>query len=116
MKRTIAAIFLAIALLATLAACGSKTTVTLVITMPNGSQNIREIKTNKETLGEALRSEGLIECDEEGTVISVEGTAANWNEEQTYWAFEVDGGYVNHSIDEEIITAGKQYALVFSRG
>jgi len=117
MKRTIAMILLSAVLLTAFAACGTKAVATLVITMPDGSQNIREITTRKETtLGEALRSQGLIVCDESGTIISVEGVEANWNEDQTYWSFEIDGGFVNYGVNDAIITAGKMYELIFTRG
>ena len=117
MKRAITAILLAVFLLPAFVACGGpKTTVTLVITMPDGSQNIREITTRETYLGEALRSKGIIQCDELGGIISVEGVEANWDKDQTFWAFEIDGAYAGQGVDDEEITAGKVYALIFTQG
>ena len=117
MKRTITAILLAVVLLSAFAACGGpKTTVTLTITMPDNSLNIREITTRETNLGEALRKKGMIQCDESGVIVSVEGVEANWEKDQTFWAFEIDGAYAGHGVDDEEIAAGKAYALIFTQG
>jgi len=125
MKRTIAVIILSIFLLAGLAACGNApaekeapgpVTVTLLVTMPDGTQNTHKITTDQATLGQALRDEGLIECDAAGFITTVEGVEASWEKDQAYWSFEIGGTYAPHGVDDELLAPGKVYALKYTKG
>ena len=131
MKRMITVILLGVFLLAAFAACGGSpadaetttaaaasapVTFTLIVTLPDGTQNTHEITTEKQLLGEALQDEGLIERDDKGMVVKVEGIEASWDNDQAYWSFEIDGTYANHGVDGEIVAAGKVYELKYTKG
>jgi len=132
MKRTITAILLAALLLAACAACGDKnasgavtilkavgkgnTVITLLVTMPDGAQTSREIRTDRKTLGEALREIGIIACDDQGFVTAVDGVTADYSVDQSYWAFYIGGEYAAHGVDDETVASGKTYAFEYARG
>ena len=131
MKRTVIAILLAALLLAMCAACGGndasdvtvlppvgegETVVTLLVTMPDGAQTSREVRTDKETLGEALREAGLIACDNQGFVSAVDGVTADYSVDQSYWAFYIGGEYATHGVDDEVIADGNVYTFEYAKG
>jgi len=132
MKRTITAILLAALMIMAFAACGGSnapgaatvlptvgegaTSVTLLVTMPDGTQTSREVRTDKETLGEALRDCNIIVCDEAGFVTTVDGVTADYSADQSYWAFYIGGEYATHGVDEEIVAEGGTYALEYAKG
>ena len=134
MKRTITAILLAIALLASFAACGgnpAKTdptttgpsviapapvTVTLLVTLSDGTQKTRTIITEGGTLGQALDGEGLIERDATGMIVKVDGVEASWEADQAYWALYINGAYAMKGADEEILADGNTYEFRYTKG
>lgn len=73
-----------------------------------------EIHTDKETVGEALLEVELIE-GEEGEfglyVKKVNGITADYDKDQTYWAFYVDGEYASSGVDSTKIEEGKKYSF-----
>ncbi|MCL2298841.1 MAG: DUF4430 domain-containing protein [Firmicutes bacterium] len=129
MKRTITAILLAISLLTAFAACGGSSaqttepethvtpyTVTVLVTMPDGTQKTHELTTSKLTLGEALRDYGLVEFDGKGMIITVDGVTADYSADQSYWAFYIGGEYAAHGVDDEILAEGNEYAFEYAKG
>ncbi|MDR2686997.1 MAG: DUF4430 domain-containing protein [Oscillospiraceae bacterium] len=128
MKRTIIAILLAIALLASLAACGSNATgneavtgeliprsVTLLVTLPDGTQNTHEITSAEQFLGKALDGEGLIGRDAAGMIVTVDGVEASWDNDKAYWGFYIGEDFAMHGVDEEIIANGNTYELRYTK-
>jgi len=132
MKRAIAAFLLAALILAICTACGGKNAsgatkvlpavgegkivVTLLVTMPDGKRTSREVRTDKATLGEALRDCGIIACDDAGFVTTVDGVTANYSADQSYWAFYIGEEYAVHGVNDEIIADGNTYTLKYAKG
>ena len=131
MKRIITAALLAIFMLAVFAACGggpaeitepdpethvTPFTATVIVTLPDGTQNTHTLTSTKSTLGEVLRDYGLIECDDSGYIVAVEGIEASWDNDKAYWAFEINGQYAMHGVDDEVFTDGNTYALKYTKG
>lgn len=78
-----------------------------------------EIHTNEVTVGAALLANELIEgsVGEYGLyVTTVNGVTADWDADQTYWAFYVDGEYAMTGVDQTEITAGASYSFVLTKG
>ena len=79
-----------------------------------GQETPFEIHTDKATVGEALLELGLI-SGEEGAfglyVKTVNGITADYDVDQTYWAFYVDGEYAMSGVDVTNIEEGKTYAF-----
>lgn len=117
-----------IAVMALMAAgCGSKSaettapgvSFTFVVTDLEGNESTFDITTSKATVGEALLDEGLIvgEDSEYGLyVTSVNGMAADWDNDQTYWAFYIDGEYAMTGVDATEVTEGATYSFVLTKG
>ena len=107
--------------------CGSKapetkaagTSFTFVVTDLEGKETSFDITTQKATVGEALLDQGLIE-GEDGEyglyVTTVNGVSADWDKDQTYWAFYIDGEYAMTGVDATEVTAGATYSMVLTKG
>ena len=80
----------------------------------DGNETNFEIHTDKETVGEALLDLELI-AGEDGEfglyVKEVNGIIADYDVDQTYWAFYVDGEYAMSGVDATTIEEGKTYAF-----
>ena len=80
----------------------------------DGNETNFEIQTDKENVGEALLDLELIagEDSEYGLFVKeVNGITADYNVDQTYWAFYVDGEYAMSGVDTTVIEEGKAYAF-----
>ena len=79
-----------------------------------GNETNFEIHTDKETVGAALLELELI-AGEDGEfglyVKTVNGMTADYDVDQTYWAFYIDGEYAMSGVDVTIIEEGKTYAF-----
>lgn len=76
------------------------------------------VKTDKKTVGEALIEHGLVEGDEGpyGLYIKkVNGILADYDVNQCYWAFFIDGEMANSGVDGTDIAEGVTYQLVYSK-
>lgn len=73
-----------------------------------------EIHTDKETVGEALLELGLIagETSDYGLYVkTVNGIFADYDKDQTYWAFYINGEYAQTGVDSTSVKAGEQYSF-----
>ena len=72
------------------------------------------VKTDKDTVGAALLEHGLI-AGEEGSyglyVKTVNGMLADYDVDQTYWAFYINGEYAMSGVDTTEIEEGATYCL-----
>ena len=75
------------------------------------------IKTDKETVGDALLEHKLI-SGENGAygiyVKTVNGIYADYDKTKSYWAFNKGGEYMQNGVDSEKFTDGAQYELVYT--
>ena len=125
MKKIIS-MLLALAMLFTLAACGAKeeapaepVSFKVIVTDLEGNESTYEYTSNAPSVGEALVAEGLIEAHEASFglfIDAVDGIAADWDKDQTYWAFYINGEYAVTGIGETEITAGATYNLTLTKG
>ena len=80
----------------------------------DGNETNYEIHTDKEIVGEALLDLELIAGDdgEFGLYVkTVNGITADYDVDQTYWAFYVDGEYAMSGVDATTIEDGMTYAF-----
>ena len=89
-----------------------ETKFTFVVGDGEGNETSFDITTDKATVGEALLEEGLI-AGEDGQyglyVTEVNGITADYNVDQTYWAFYVDGEYASTGVDTTEAVDGSTY-------
>lgn len=98
---------------------GESVTFQFVVTDPDGKDTTFDITSDKKTVGEALQEEGLIEGEmgEYGLyVTTVNGITLDWDKDQMYWAFYIDGEYAATSVDLTEITEGVVYSFVAQAG
>ena len=129
----------ALALLLLFAACGEKTAPadlwkeaqysedttlgeganTVKVTVQAGEKSVTfTVHTNKTNLGEALLDLSLIEGDagQYGLYVKkVNGILADYDVDQSYWAFRSNGEMMPTGIDQTELTDGGQYELVYTR-
>ncbi len=82
------------------------------VTDKDGNVTAFKVKTDKTVVGEALQELGLIEGEESTYglyVKKVNGIAADYNTDGTYWAFYIDGEYASSGVDKTDIESGKLY-------
>ena len=126
MKRMIS-LLLALVMVFALTACGAKeeapaadaVSFKVVITDLDGKETTFEYSSNAASVGEALVAEGLIEGHETeyGLYIdTVNGITADWDADQTYWAFYINGEYATTGIDGTEIVADTTYGLTLTKG
>ena len=126
MKRTLS-LLLALVMVFALTACGAKeeapaadaVSFKVVVTDLDGKETTFEYSSNAASVGEALVAEGLIEGHETeyGLYIdTVNGITADWDADQTYWAFYINGEYATTGIDGTEIVADTTYSLTLTKG
>ena len=80
----------------------------------DGNETSFEIHTDKEIVGEALLELELIAGDESEYglyVKTVNGITADYDVDQTYWAFYVNGEYATSGVDTTAIEEGMTYTF-----
>ena len=130
MRKHLFSLFLTLAILFSFAACAAKapetpeTTVdkgktlqfTVIVTHKDKTEKIFLYECEGGMLGAFLEKQGLIIGSGDGMFHTVNGEKADWNENQSYWAFYVDNNYAVKGIYETPIENGKNYKLEYTIG
>ena len=85
-----------------------------VIVDKEGNETAITVKTDKKTVGEALLDTGIVEGEmgDYGLYVKkVNGIAADYDVDQTYWAFYINGEYAMTGIDTTEILPGNTYMM-----
>lgn len=86
--------------------------ITVIVVDADGNETDFVVNTDKETVGDALLEQNLIE-GEEGDyglyVKTVNGITADYDTDQTYWAFYVNGEYASTGVDSTPVNEGDTY-------
>ncbi len=96
-----------------------QTTFPFTVTDKDGAQTAFEIRTDKQTVGEALLELGLIAGDEGEFglyVKTVNGITADYDTDGTYWAFYINGEYAMSGVDTTVVEAGASYEMRVEKG
>lgn len=93
---------------------GEGATVLTVVVSAEDKQITFTVNTDETTVGAALSALGLIE-GADGMYTVVNGMTADYNVDQTYWAFYENDAYAMTGLDDTAITAGVTYKLVHSK-
>lgn len=91
-----------------------QTTFLFTVVDKDGNETNFEIHTDKETVGDALLELNLIAGDESEFglyVKTVNGITADYDVDQTYWAFHVNGEYAMAGVDTTVIEEGVTYSF-----
>lgn len=102
------------------AAQTGKKAFTVVVIHADGSEKTFEYRTDNEKvkLGAFLEEKGLIESEgaDSGMFHTVDGEKADWNVNQSYWAFYLGEEYAMTGIYDTEIADGAVYKLVYTLG
>ena len=71
------------------------------------------LKTDKETLGEAMFAEKLI--NDPSFFDTLNGIVASWDKDQAYWAFYEGETMMPHGVNDEKISGGESYRFVYTK-
>lgn len=91
---------------------------TFVVKDADGNITTFQIQSNATTVGEALASLDLISGDqtEFGLYVkNVNGIVADYDVDQTYWAFYIDGEYASTGVDATDIVDGSTYMFAVEK-
>ena len=91
-----------------------KTVFNFAVVDKDGNETKFEIHTDKTVVGEALIELGLIVGDDGPYglyVKTVNGITADYDVDQTYWAFYINGEYAMTGVDKTDIVPGDSYAF-----
>lgn len=123
------ALLLALTVLLSLTACGaadaSQTTAgedllqfTVIVVHADETEKIFLYEAEPGKLGTILEKEGLIASEgaDDGMFHTVDGEKADWNENQSYWAFYIENEYAMTGIYDTDIANGQNYKLVYTIG
>ncbi len=94
-------------------------TFTVTVTDLEGNEDTFDITTTQTILGDALLDQGLISGDEGEYglyITAVNGITADWDKDQTYWAFYIDGEYALTGVDSTEIDPNAAYSFVLTKG
>ena len=91
---------------------------TVVVVHADGSEKTFEYRTDAEKLGAFLEEKGLIDSEgaDPGMFHTVDGEKADWNVNQSYWAFYLGDEYAMTGIYDTNIEDGAVYKLVYTIG
>ena len=90
------------------------TAFAFVIVDKDGNETAITVKTDKKMVGEALLDEKIVEGEmgDYGLYVKkVNGIEADYNVNQTYWAFYIDGEYAMTGVDVTEIAPGVTYMM-----
>ena len=96
-----------------------KTTFLFEVIDQEGKQMTYTIHTDQKTVGDALTELGLIEGDDGAYGLYVKkvcGILADYDADQTYWSFYIDGEYAMSGVDKTEIENGATYTLKVEKG
>ena len=91
---------------------------TVVVVHANGTEKSFDYRTDAEKLGAFLEEKGLIDSEgaDPGMFHTVDGEKADWNVNQSYWAFYLGDEYAMTGIYDTNIEDGAVYKLVYTIG
>ncbi len=88
--------------------------VTLTVVDDKGESKAYELKTDALYLNEAMEEAGIV-YEAEGTYVNtINGIAADYDKDQSYWSFEVNGEYCNYGIFEQPVNDGDSFVIAYT--
>lgn len=92
---------------------------TLIVKDINGNEEKFELESSKTYLLDALLDEKLVDGEDQSAgfyVKKVNGITADYDIDQTYWAFYINGEYAMKGVDKTPIEDGAVYSLEVTKG
>jgi len=87
---------------------------TLKVTDGDGTVVSFDIETEREKVGDALRDEGIL--TETGYITTVNGKTLDWEKDNAYWRFVINGEDSMEGVDDVKAENGAVYEFIFTKG
>ncbi len=71
------------------------------------------LKTDKETLGEAMHEQGLI--NDPSFFDTLNGILASWDKDKAYWAFYQGETMMPYGVNDQKISGGESFRFVYTK-
>jgi hypothetical protein len=95
-----------------------ETTFAFEVIFKGGKTEYYNIKTNETTVLAALLAVNLVECvpsDYGPMVKKISGVRADYDKDNAYWSFYIDGEYANTAADATDIDSDKVYSFKYEK-
>lgn len=94
--------------------------ITIEVVDNNANSTVYDVRTDAEYLRQAMEETKGLEFSgtesEYGMMVeTVNGVTADWNVDQSYWGFFVNGEYCNYGIDTQPVMDGDAFQIVYSK-
>ena len=91
-------------------------TITVEVLHKNGQVNTYTIKTEAETLAEAMMEEKLLGEDQDGLYLTVDGETTDYNADQSWWKLLKNGADPNEGANTVTIEDGDLFRWEYTIG
>lgn len=88
---------------------------TVIVVHADGAEKTFNYETEGGKLGPVLVEKGLVEAADGGLYTTVDGVTADWNVDQSYWAFYVGEEMAMYGLDDAVIHDGDVFKLVYTK-
>lgn len=88
---------------------------TVIVVHADGAEKTFNYETEGGNLGPVLVEKGLVEAADGGLYTTVDGVTADWNVDQSYWAFYVGEEMAMYGLDDAVIHDGDVFKLVYTK-
>ena len=89
---------------------------TVMVVHSDGAEKTFEYEAEGGNLGPFLAEKGLIvESESKGLYNIVDGETADWNVDQSYWAFYIGEEMAMYGMDDAVIHDGDVFKLVYTK-
>ena len=97
---------------------GEQMQFTVIVVHKDAKEKVFLYETPGGKLGDVLEESGLIDSKgaDKGMFHTVDGEKADWNENQSYWAFYIENEYAMTGIYDTEVENGRTYKLVYTIG
>jgi len=94
--------------------------ITIEVVDNNAASTVYDVHTDAEYLRQAMEEADGLEfsgsTSEYGLMVeTVNGVTADWNVDQSYWAFYVNGEYCEYGIDSQPVADGDAFQIIYSK-
>ena len=89
--------------------------VTFKIVFEDVSEKTVELKTEKETLAEALVEVGIITYEKSGLYTTIDGVTADYNKDGAWWCITKGGQMLNFGLNDIKIKDGETYEATYTK-
>lgn len=90
---------------------GAKTVTVAIVA--EGKTVILTVKTNENNLGDALYNLGII--NDASFFDTCNGMKADWNADQSWWAFKQNGKMLNYGVGDAKINGGESFSIEYTK-